>query len=59
MSTQQKKEELKGFKELGGAFEGCCEHTLSLSFFHSHLQTSCVVMLADCKHKSMIFIIAH
>ena len=59
MRTQQKKEELKVFKEHGGAFEGCCEYTLSLSLFHSLLQTSCVVMLADRKHKSMLFIIAH
>ncbi len=56
MSVKQKEEELK---ELGGAFEGCCEHSLSLSLSLSLLQTSCVVMLADRKHKSMLFIIAH
>ena len=51
MSTKQKKEELKK----GGAFEGCCE----LSLYLSLSQTSCGVMLADRKHKSMLCIVAH
>ena len=31
MSVKQKEELVIELKELGGAFEGCCEHLLSLS----------------------------